>query len=132
MGPVLVPKSQQGPIAPEQETSDQISFTNPETKPSPAEPVSSPHKLRTILFLLAGLILLALLILLLVRGPVHRNSLPRGAGPMEALMNESDVEISNGLLPLAPSYWLADPFGYRRITRSPDSVRSNLVAKVRK
>lgn len=86
-GPVLVPKPEQSPIAPEQETSDQISITSPGTEPSPTEPVSSPHKLRTILFLLAGLILLALLILLLIRGPVHRDSLPRGAGPIEALIN---------------------------------------------
>jgi hypothetical protein len=85
-GPVLVPKPEQSPIAPEQETSDQNSFANSGTEPSPTEPAVPSHKLRTILFLLAGLILLALLILLLIRGPVHRDSLPSGAGPIEALI----------------------------------------------
>jgi hypothetical protein len=90
-GPVLVPKPQQSPIAPEQETSDQISFTNSGTESSPTDPAAPSHKLRSILFLLAGLILLALLILLLIRGPVHRDSLPREAGPIEAMITQSDA-----------------------------------------
>lgn len=87
LGPVLVSKSQQSTTAPTQETSDQISSASSETEPSPAQPASPSHKLRSILFLLAGLIALALLILLLIRGPAHRDSLPRGTGPIEALFN---------------------------------------------
>jgi hypothetical protein len=86
-GPVLVPKPEHIPIAPEQETSDQISLTSSGTEPSPTELPAPSHKLRSILFLLAGLIVLALLILLLIRGPAHRDSLPRKAGTIEALFN---------------------------------------------
>jgi len=86
-GPALVPK--RSATAPEQETSDQISFTSSGTEPSPTAPAAPSHKLRSILFLLAGLIALALLILLLIRGPAHRDSLPRKAGPLEALITQS-------------------------------------------
>jgi hypothetical protein len=77
-GPVLVPrrpKEREHDVRslPEamSHTADDVSETG--TDPQP-EPVPDPHMLRRILFILAALAALALFILLLVRGPVHRTS----------------------------------------------------------
>jgi hypothetical protein len=70
-------------------------FESPRTQPQPqpqlvpTEPVRPPHRLRRIIFLLGALIMLALLILLLIRGPVRRDSLPRETNPLEALIISS-------------------------------------------
>jgi len=69
----------------------------PEPQPVPTEPVSPPHKLRRIIFLLGALIMLALLILLLIRGPARRDSLPRETDHLETLIISSHAPSCSAL-----------------------------------
>jgi hypothetical protein len=72
-GPVVVPKMHKEDLRSHAEIPDEPADELPANdEDATAQPVPAPHLVRRIVFLLAGLAALALLILLLIRGPARR------------------------------------------------------------